>query len=534
MSSRMVQVPGGTPSGRYQAPTMRLGRSQFDLSHNHSTTFEVGQLIPYFVAEVVPGDTQTCKLTAFARIFSPLDAPIMDNIEMSIEFFFVPKRLIWSNWQAFLGEHDQAGAQDTEFTIPVLASGTTITTGMFGTYFGIPIGLDTTQVEVSALPFRGFRLIYNEWYRDQNLIDEVSINLGNGPDSTAQSGVALGGSALRSAKKHDYFTSALPYLQKGDPSSVLLSGTLPVTADTTRGSEAVGVYSTPATAGYYRLDTSSLAGQVAVGTTSDAAEDSLYVDLGDAAGFTINALREAAAIQRLLERDARAGTRYTEIVRSHFGVDVPDYRVQRPEYLGGGRGYINITPVAQTSTEGATENVGTLYGVGTGTLRASWAKSFVEHGYVYGILRARGELSYSQGLDRMWSRSTKYDFLWPELAHLGEQAILNKELFVSNSPATDDAVFGYQERYAEYRFKKSLVTGKFAPDATGSLSYWHLSEDFASLPSLNQTFIEDQTPMSRVQAVTTEPDFIIDGRFDYKVARALPVRPVPTLAPARF
>ena len=519
----MVQVPGGTSRNQYQAPQMRLGRSQFDLSHNHKTTFDVGELIPYFVQEVVPGDTMTCKLNSFLRIFSPLDAPIMDNIEASIEFFFVPNRLVWTNWEAFLGAHDAAGAQDTDYTIPVVNSGTVSDAGSLAAYMGIPIGLDAASVEYSALPFRAYGLIYNEWYRDQNLIDPLNVT------TSDAAGAGVGANPQKSAKKHDYFTSALPYLQKGDVQYVPLTGLADVGVDAATGNALNVIRS--ATGTTYALDSSGAA--LALGGSTGSGQ-TLYADLSTVAqGFTINALRESAAIQRLLERDARGGTRHPEIIRSHFGVDVPDYRTQRPEYLGGGKGWINVSPVAQTSTEGGTENVGTLTGIGTGQLRASWAKSFVEHGYVLGILRARGEVSYQQGLDRMWSRSTKYDFLWPELAHLGEQSILNKELFIQNTTA-DDEVFGYQERYADYRFRKSLITGKFASDVSGSLDYWHLSEDFASAPALNQTFIEDATPMSRVVAVTTEPHFIIDGRFDLKVARALPVRPVPTLAPARF
>lgn len=542
----MVQVPGGSPSMQYQAPQMRLGRSQFDLSHNHKTTFEVGVLVPYFLAEVIPGDTQTCKLNSFIRIFSPLNAPIMDNIEASIEFFFVPNRLVWEHWEEFLGSSVQAGAQSTDYTIPVIADGATyddsVSSRRIARYMGIPFGTVSTGMNISALPFRAYNLIYNEWYRDQNLIDQAGLDLSDIADDVASFPLR------KTAKKHDYFTSALPYVQKGDAPLIPLSGLAPIEGigkvNTINNSANVNVLET----GKASVTQYALAQKIDPAAVPDGdfyvdselwdgslTRPAIYADLARATeGITINALREAAAVQRLLERDARGGTRHPELIRAHFGVDVPDYRTQRPEYLGGGRGYINVTPVAQTSTEGGTENVGTLTGVGTGQLRASWAKSFVEHGWVMGILRARGDVSYQQGLDRMWTRQTRYDYLWPELAHLGEQAILNKEIFVSNVPATDDAVFGYQERYAEYRYKKSLVTGLFSSDAAGSLDYWHLAEDFASLPALNSTFIEDQTPMARVTAVPAQPDFIIDGRFDYKVARALPVRPVPTLGPARF
>ena len=528
MSPRdMVRVPASSNVGPYRAPDMRMGRSQFDLSHTHKTCYDAGQLIPYFLTEVIPGDTMTVRLEAFTRIFSPLDFPIMDNIEQSIDFFFVPNRLVWDNWEAFLGAHDDAGAQDTDYTIPIHADGTTIALGSVWDYMGVPIGLQTTDVELNQLPIRGYRLIYNEWYRDQNLIDAGTIDKGNGPNVWGNI------APYKSAKKHDYFTSALPYLQKGDPVSAQfpVTGIGMQTTDFVTTSQAV--YETAESA-QQTYATAKLVGDAAAGNQIFIEEDvAPYADRPAIyANITINALREAAAIQRLLERDARGGTRMRELIQSHFGVDTGDARVQRPEYLGGGRGWINVTPVPNTSAT-ATQDQGELAGFGTGVLRASFAKSFVEHGYVFGILRARGEVSYQQGLDRMWSRQTKYEFLWPELSQLGEQAILNKELYISND-ANDDLVFGYQERYAEYRFKKSLVTHKFASNAAGSLDFCHLSEDFTSLPALNQTFIEDQTPMARVTTVDTEPDFIIDGRFDFKVARALPVRPVPTLMPARF
>lgn len=525
---RDMRIPGGTSSEQYRAPSMRLGRSQFDLSHNHKTTFDAGRLVPYFVAEVLPGDTQTCKLQAVIRIFSPLDAPIMDNIYVDMHYFFVPNRLVWSNWEYFLGEHDAAGAQDTDFTIPVLSDNGPVTEGGVASYFGIPLGLQFNLTEVSALPFRAFDLIYNEWFRDQNLINPIAVSLGNGPDTRAYGDdLSL---VYKSAKKPDYFTAALPYLQKGDAVTVNLGGNANILTDAAHTTD-LSVYSTSRLQ-WTKLRADATDRHLQLVNLDGTEGVKLYANLAGASGISINSLREAVGIQRLLERDARAGTRHPEIIRAHFGVDVPDFRAQRPEYLGGGSGFINVSPVANTSST-ASENQGQLAGVGVGTIRASFAKSFVEHGHVIGILRARGEISYQQGLDRFWSRSTKFDFLWPDLVNLGEQAILNKELWIQGD-STDDNVFGYTERYAEYRFKKSLVTGKLASAATGSLDFWHLAEEFGSQPTLSQTFISDQTPMARITTVPAEPDFIIDGRFDFKVARALPVRPVPSLAPARF
>jgi len=527
MSSR-VNVPRPSGASRYRAPEARMGRSQFDLTHSHKTTFDAGYLVPYFMREVVPGDTQTCKLDAIIRIFSPLDAPIMDDIEVGIDFFFVPNRLVWEHWEEFLGASDLAGAQATDYTIPICTNSGQGVLHAVADYMGVPLSLSPDTTDLNALPFRGYRLIYNEWFRDQNLIAKVTVAVDDGPDTNAES--RFFDPPLKSAKKHDYFTSALPYLQKGDPVTISLGATARIASDAVRSNEAVTVWSTPATAGYFELANDT--NKIEVSANAGAITESLYADLASATPISINSLREAEAIQRLLERQARSGTRHPEIIKSMFGVEVPDFRTQRPEYLGGGRGFVNVSPVANTSAT-ATEDQGQLTGVGVGQLRASWAKSFVEHGYVFGILRARGQLSYQQGLDRMWSRSTFYDFLVPDLVNLGEQPIYKKELFVEND-ATDSEVFGYQERYAEYRFAKSLVTGKFASEASGSLDYWHLAEDFAAAPGLNQTFIEDATPMSRITTVDTEPDFIIDGRFDYRVARVLPVRPVPSLAPPRF
>lgn len=537
--AQMVQVRRGSGQ-RYGGPDIKIGRSQFNRSHTLKTTFDASYLVPILLDEVLPGDTVTCKMNGFARIFSPLLSPVMDNIQLETFFFFTPTRLLWDNWEAMNGAHDAAGAQDTDYTVPVWSSGTAVASHSLANYLGLPVDLESDQIVVSALPFRNYELVYNEWFRDQNLIDELTIDTSDATDTTAY---GLANTYVRkSAKKHDYFTSALPYLQKGDAVTAAVTGLLYVQHGAADGSD-INVYADD-NAAFHKLD--SNLGQVdASATAGIGAADALYVDLSKVLGaqtsgatVDVNALRYAVAVQRLLERDARGGTRYVEQVKTQFGVTVPDFRAQRPEFLGGGKSYINISPVANASGVDATVSVsgsdepqGMLAGVGAGSLRGhGFAKSFVEHGYILGLVRARGDLTYFQGLDKLWSRQSRYDFYIPALAMLGEQSILNKEIFVSNVTATDDAVFGYQERWAEYRMKHSLILGKFSPNVAGALSEWHVAEDFSALPSLNQTFIQDATPMDRVVAVTTEPDFIMDVHFDYKWARPIPVRSIPSLS----
>ncbi len=527
MARDMVSVKRPKTNRFTEEPNVRIGRSQHDLSHLVKMGFDASYLYPILIDDVVPGDTVTCSLNGFIRLQHPMEAPILDNIEVDTFFFFIPNRLVWENWQYFQGEHDAKGAQDTNYTVPILSGAGAVThdtatfTGLgLAAYFGIPDGLVPNSTEVQCLPFRCYNLCYNEWFRSENLIDEVTVGTGNGPDAlTATYPI------LKSGKKHDYFTSALPYLQKGTAESFGSgASTAPIETLAVQGNE-VTVYS-HGPPGNRDLDS---AGANVIVDSVDTGSP-LFVSI-PAVDVTINSLRESVAIQRLLEKDARGGTRYTEIIKAHFGVTSPDFRLQRPEYLGGGKAYINVNPVAQTDT-----SVGKMAAFATGVINGhGWAKSFTEHGHILGLIRARGDITYFQGLDRMWSRSTRYDFYMPVLANLGEQSILNQELFVVNDGATTDQLtFGYQERWAEYRHKKSRIVGNLNPDSAGAISHWHLAEDFAATPALNQTFIEDQTPMDRVTPTDTSNQFLMDLWFNYRWARPIPVHSIPSLVGTRF
>jgi len=522
MFGPMGTLPSTLTKDFSRVPKVDIQRSVFNRDHGLKTTFDAGYLVPIFYDEALPGDTFTMDANGFGRLATPIN-PFMDNLYIETFFFAVPYRLIWNNWEKFCGEQDNPG-DSTDYLVPQTSG--TITNSSLYDYFGVPTDV---SLSFNNLCGRAYNLIYNEWFRDQNLQDSVTVDKGDGPDTLSNY------TLLKRGKRHDYFTSALPWPQKGDAVALPLGQAAPIKnlyfdnrSIASVGPSSLYVDSTGATMPLITTGWNAGPSYPAY-ADGDNTSPNIYADLSDATAATINQLREAFQIQRLYEKDARGGTRYTEVIQSHFGVTSPDARLQRPEYLGGGKDRININPIAQTSSTDATTPQGNLSGYGTtGFTGHRFNKSFTEHSVVIGLACVFADLTYQQGLARHFSRQTRWDFYWPALAHLGEQAVLNKEIYAQGT-TDDDNVFGYQERYAEYRYKPSQITGQMRSNFAQSLDTWHLAQDFGSLPALNASFIEENPPVDRVTAVQNYPNLILDMYFKFKCARPMPTYGVPGL-----
>lgn len=501
-----------------------ISRSKFERSHTIKTSFNVGDIIPFYVDEVLPGDTFQIDTSKVVRLQTPI-TPFMDNIYLDTYYFFVPNRIVWEHWKQFQGENtESAWLPTTEYTVPqIVAPEGGFAEGTIADYFGIPTKV--SGLSVNALPFRAYALICNEWFRDQNLCDPLNIPLSDATVTGVNTGnfvtdVAKGGLPYKAAKYHDYFTSALPAPQKGADVGIGLAGRAAVVTDASNftnptakmtfsvvsGSAGNDIGLIPA---YLGSDLSSYGSSYAFSSPQNVssiqlAPNNLFADLGTASAVTINELRLAFQMQKLLEKDARGGTRYIEILKSHFGVTSPDARLQRPEYLGGNRVPISVSQTIQTSQTTQDSPLGDTgaYSL-TVDSHSDFTRSFTEHGFVIGLMVARYDHTYQYGLERQWSRKTRFDYYFPVLANIGEQAIKNKEIFAAGT-AVDDEVFGYQEAWADYRYKPSRVTGEMRSNSAKTLDFWHVADKYSELPKLSAAWIfEDKSNVDRVLEVTS-------------------------------
>lgn len=546
-----------------QIPKMNISRSKFIRKQDVKFTMDAGKLIPFYVDEVIPGDTFSVDTAGICRMSTPI-YPVMDNCYLDVYYFFTPMRIVWDHTKQFFGENNtDAWTQKTEYTIPkVLLKGraewneqNTPHEGSIADYMGVPINITKEndpeiKGKINALPFRAYVKIWNEWFRDQNIDNpavcptnenEIEMKIGGTwneipKDELLKAAYTGGTEPLWVNKLHDYFTSSLPTPQKGEPTLIPMSGDANVYMYSTVQNKVydgdIWLESTNAYAPRFNQQGDKLV-QVFGSKTkngSDETQSIFKADLSTVTGATINNLRQAFAVQQFMEADARGGTRYREIIKNHFGVDIDDKTIQIPEYLGGQRYMVNVSQVVQTSATNTTSPQGNAAAISvTPFTENSFTKSFQEHGYVIGVCCVRNDNTYQQGLERMWSRTEKYDFYWPEFAHLGEQAVLNKEIYMQGKQE-DEKAFGYQEAYSEYRYKPNRVAGKFRSTAKQPLDSWHYADYYTKLPTLSQDWLaSDKTNINRTLAVQNQPQFIVDMLITNESVRPMPIYGTPGL-----
>lgn len=514
-------------------PEINIDRSKFEMEFNHKTTFNTGDLVPFYIdLSVLPGDTHKISTSAVIRSMTPIK-PVMDLAYADTYFFFIPNRILWNHWKNFMGENTNGAWKETvEYTVPQLKTPVGgVTKGSIADYMGIPTGI--AGVDISALPFRAYVKCYNEWFRDQNLIAPLAEYEDDTNRTMDMTSSVLGGKCCKIAKGHDYFTSALPQPQKGNPVTIPLGTSAPIGrinniqplfVETANGailgnnntikaeantSKITGIDDVTQTARYIALDPNG----------------SLYTDLTQATAATINALRLSFQTQRLLEKDARGGSRYREVIKNHFNTTIPDATVQIPEYLGGQRIQINQDQIADTASNLGNTGAFSL----TCDINEDFTKSFCEHGIILGLIAIRTLHTYQQGINKLWFKKQRFDFYDPVFAHLGEQPIYNRELYVTGT-ATDTQVFGYQEAWAEYRYHPNRISGEMRSNYAQSLDVWHYGDDFANLPTLGQTFIEETTVnVARTLAVQSQDQWLLDIAVQDIAIRPMPINSTPGL-----